>query len=100
MMYIIHCEQCEKECLFEINLTFTYWQDTCDSCRHSQYHEWKYWFCNLDCLAKWTKENEEGFPCQNCRHTGFNFGFEQNGTCQICKGTKRVKSKVFNPFKK
>src|SRR5262252_129685 len=98
MIIVIRCSQCQAEGAFDLRLSFEYENRFCPTCHHTGDGNWDYWFCNLGCFFAWLKENEieeKGFPCQCCRGTGFAFGFEQNGVCKCCDGTKRVKEKVF-----
>lgn len=94
MLKIISCNQCRKQENLTISFKFEYCLKSCKSCYHSKDFHWNYYFCNLECFLKWFRENqieEQGFPCQQCRSTGFAYGFEENGICEICCGTKRIK---------
>jgi hypothetical protein len=98
MINIITCTQCHKSGLFDLEVSFTYDVQNCDSCQHIYTQKWKYWFCNLACLASWWGGNDIdvcGFPCRACldqggEPSGFAFGFESNGACDVCHGLKRV----------
>lgn len=97
MFSVIMCTNCNKSGNFELKLTFTYKMTKCKCCRNFEESKWRYWFCNIDCLDQWYKDTqikELGYPCEDCRNTGFAFGFESNGVCKICRGTKRVKERV------
>jgi hypothetical protein len=96
-MMVIACSECFKSGMFDLNLKFTHRLRNCSKCHHVGDDAWTYWFCNTECMFKWLKENkveEEGFPCQDCQLTGFAYGFKQNGTCQVCQGTKRIKTRI------
>jgi len=98
MIFVIHCSHCGAEGSFELQLSFEYENRICPTCHHIGEAKWEYFFCNLGCFFAWLKGNEveeKGFPCQSCRATGFAFGFQQNGVCKVCGGTKRVKERVF-----
>ena len=100
MLEIIRCSNCEKSGSLPVHLGFDHSLDCCSKCNHLDVRHWDFYFCCLDCLFCWLRENEVeelGFPCQDCRlattrePTGFMAGFEQNGKCRTCKGKKRVK---------
>lgn len=100
MLKIIHCDQCDKKGRFDIHFQFEYKTDTCGKCHHTETNKWQYFFCDVACMFTWLKQNEieeKGFPCQNCfsfetqEATGYLAGFESNGLCPTCQGSKRVK---------
>lgn len=91
---LIKCTECDKSGIFDIQLSFEYQQKVCDKCHHVDNYFWQYYFCKTDCMFNWLRKNNietEGFPCQSCRETGYAFGFQQNGICKTCNGTKKVK---------
>ena len=100
MLWLIHCDQCNKSGMFDIEFNFILESHSCEKCSHHTSEKWNYHFCNTDCLCKWLRENEieeKGLHCKACRNcdgkpTGWRWGFEENGVCESCKGTKRVKS--------
>jgi hypothetical protein len=85
--------------MFDIAVKFILEIHSCEKCSNHKSEEWQYYFCNTDCLMRWLREKEiekEGFPCKDCRNregasTGWQWGFEVNGTCKTCDGKKRVK---------
>jgi DnaJ-class molecular chaperone len=45
-------------------------------------------------MMAWLKEKEveeKGFPCRDCQGTGWVCGFQENGKCELCNGTGRIK---------
>ncbi len=103
MIRIIHCTQCDKEGLFELCIEYEFTIDCCKTCHHRRSEKWSYWFCNHACMFQWLRDNkieEKGFHCRWCldwsmdkpTSTGWAGGFESNGTCTLCNGTKRAKS--------
>lgn len=94
MMMIVRCTLCHKEGGLDTTLTFRYKWETCNL-YHGHSGEWTFSFCGTDCLLAWLEARDvknQGFPCQDCRETGWFAGFEQNGVCKVCNGTKRVKA--------
>lgn len=92
MMMIIPCTQCHCEGQFDLHLTFTYRWSTCNL-SHGHSNEWTFYFCNIKCMTDWLELldiKNKGIPCQSCHNTGWLFGFEQNGVCDVCDGTLRV----------
>jgi RecJ-like exonuclease len=93
MMMIVTCAECHKEGQLDTHLTFTYKWETCNLGRgHSS--EWSFSFCGTDCLMNWLEIRDvknKGIPCQDCHESGWFAGFEENGVCNVCNGTKRVK---------
>jgi hypothetical protein len=106
MIQTITCTNCGSGSI-GIQFTFDYEMRYCGECHHSNFDKWSYWFCGLECFFDWLKKNEveeKGLPCRSCCRcggdgeggpTGFSGGFESNGICQVCDGTKRLKKKVF-----
>lgn len=102
MMHVITCENCGSHSI-NIEFSFDYSDIQCKECHHSRYEKWKYWFCGLKCFFTWAQKNEveeKGLPCRSClgnngEPTGWAHGFESNGVCDICDGSKRVKNKLF-----
>ncbi len=103
MIQSICCVNCKECSLFDISLTFIHRVRNCGKCHHIATDDWQYCFCNLTCMAEWFKRNQihkKGFPCMGCmggpkgEPTGFDGGYKQNGTCRICNGSKRVKTRV------
>lgn len=100
MLSIIRCDHCDKSGMFDFELKFHIESHLCEKCSHHTMTAWDYYFCNITCLMKWLKDNqieEKGLHCRDCRDmngqsTGFRWGFESNGTCDTCKGSKRVKT--------
>lgn len=93
---IVSCTQCKKEGQFDVELTFTY---GVANCSEHQLHmsEWSFSFCDVHCMLNWLDINDvknQGFPCQSCHGSGWFAGFEQNGPCDVCNGTKRVSACV------
>ena len=94
MISIIHCRNCDKIGALNASIKFTYDTKIC-SLQHIHSSDWGFHFCNEKCMIDWIhNENIEslGFPCQNCKSTGFLAGFPQNPKCVSCNGTGRVKS--------
>lgn len=92
MLMIVRCTHCSEEGQFDVHLTFMYHVENCDK-GHLHTSEWTFNFCDLDCMSEWLEANyikTKGIPCQSCHETGWAFGFEQNGLCDVCKGIKRV----------
>lgn len=97
MIRIIQCNWCGKEGWHRVEFTYTYKGDVCKECHHNKSSNWKFWFCDQECFFRWLENQEieeKGIICQDCHGTGFAFGFENNGTCETCNGTKRVKRAV------
>ena len=99
MITLIHCNECNKTGMFDIQFKFVLESHSCEKCSHHKFDEWSYYFCNIPCLMSWLEKNEieeKGFPCKDCRDrdgisTGWRWGFESNGVCDTCNGEKRVK---------
>jgi hypothetical protein len=118
MITIIRCERCNGSGSLDCTLKFLAKINFCNECHQSKSAEWSYVFCTLTCMFEWFRENqieELGFPCSAClgqpiqppavrRHylppvpTGFKFGSEAHGPCDVCQGTKRVKTRVKETF--
>lgn len=100
MLTIIHCDQCRKSGMFDIEFKFNLESHLCEKCHHHEMEYWTFHFCNTNCLMTWLRENEieeKGLHCRDCKDlkgkpTGFRWGFESNGICTTCNGTKRVKN--------
>jgi len=109
MLQIVYCRNCNKDGLFDIQLTFTEWRKHCNCCENlktisSDMHS----FCNVDCMMEWLRVNEveeKGLPCFSCTNlwdgfsqivqpTGWLATFERNGPCNVCKGKKRLKKSI------
>lgn len=97
MINRIQCSNCNKSGTLPLKITYTYKLNSCNECHRNEEAKWKYWFCDLECQSRWWSENRieiEGFPCRSCLRggvsTGFSFGFESNGACEVCNGTGRV----------
>jgi hypothetical protein len=109
----LYCTQCNKPGSLELMVKFLYQVKTCQHCHHLEPGDWSYNFCNLECMFKWFKEQqveELGFPCLACvscwgpidksQPTGFAFGSETHGICQVCNGNKRVKARKKETWEK
>ena len=97
MFQVIQCTCCGKEGWHEIEFSFEHKYDKCQKCHHTNSSHLKFWFCDQECFFKWVKDREveeKGVPCQDCHETGWYAGFESNGECNACKGTKRIKKRV------
>lgn len=101
MLTILKCSYCQGEANLDLHLTFTYQKPFCNHCNDFKIKQWHYYFCSIACLlnflnvAKSQGINNFSLPCRSCLNgagepTGFNFGFEQNGICNICHGNKKV----------
>jgi len=93
MLQVIHCTNCTEKGNLTLKVGLVVEAESCSTCHHLNETTWDYWFCDVICLGEWLRirEIEElGVPCQDCRETGFAFGFEVNGECKTCKGKKRV----------
>lgn len=90
MMTLIKCDNCNESGLFKLTLNFEYEYKFCKECHHNEFSTWHYYFCNMICMTKWLNDNKKGFPCKNCKGTGFWCGYEVNGVCGTCKGDKIV----------
>lgn len=94
MLELVRCANCSRSGTFKINLVVTYESKNCECCHRLERKTWDYHFCNLSCQMEWIEQKEivtKGLECQNCRSTGFAFGYESNGICQTCDGIRRVK---------
>jgi len=97
-MQIIGCTNCKKTGAFKIQLIVVYDENQCECCNNFTQGKWTYYFCDTECEKQWSVSNEintKGFKCLNClditgKPTGFAFGYESNGVCETCNGTKRV----------
>lgn len=95
MLQIIQCTCCGKEGWLKAEFKYAYKADSCKECHKIATSEWSFHFCDQDCFFKWIKNREieeKGIPCQDCRETGWAFGFESNGACDTCNGKKRLPS--------
>jgi hypothetical protein len=97
MMQIIHCTNCNKTGTMSTHLYFNYLVKNCNCCYRIETFHWNYYFCNMQCMFEWLKKYEiekNGFPCQSCKSTGFDYGFELNGICHVCNGNKVIKEQI------
>lgn len=91
MIKLIHCDNCDKTQL-GVTIKFTQEISRCDQ-HHIHTKDWNFYFCNINCMMTWLNNNDiavKGFPCRDCRSTGFAYGFKQNGVCLTCNGKTRV----------
>lgn len=99
MFTIIHCDNCKKSGMFDLEFKFNLESHSCEKCHHHTMESWTYYFCDIVCLMDWLYQyeiKEKGFPCRDCRDmngipTGWRSGFESNGKCSTCNGTMRIK---------
>lgn len=93
MMTVIGCSQCKKQSNLSIEFKFTARIDCCKECHNTRESQCSFFFCDLKCFLEWFRGIEEDglqIPCWECHGTGYMAGFEQNGTCRLCKGLKVV----------
>lgn len=96
---LIRCSFCGGTGSFPLLLRYSSREFSCVHCRTIKERSSDSYFCNLECMFNWIKEvkvEERGLPCRRCNGTGFNWGFEQNGVCEECKGTLGIKPKVMH----
>lgn len=94
MIQQIICNNCQNSSLFKIQFKVIANHNQCDKCHHSEFDEKTFFFCDMNCFVEWSIHSniyQDGIPCWSCRDTGYTFGFEQNGTCKLCNGTKKLK---------
>lgn len=94
MLIAIRCTNCGKTGGLPIKFSATVSDNRCKHCRHSEQKTWNYHFCNVSCHTDWLigcDVSADGVECLDCRGTGFAFGFESNGVCDTCNGTKKIK---------
>ena len=75
-------------------LRFDYSMRSCTACNAHNHQHLLLSFCSIKCLQQYLEKNEieeKGFLCKSCKSTGFAFGYETNGPCEVCKGQKRIK---------
>lgn len=105
MYHIVHCSNCNKEGIFDVNLNITQWRDQCGCCHDLKtICEYKHSFCDVGCMMDWIETNhvqDMGMPCFACvscldefsqevKSTGWCAAHESNGPCNVCKGEKRL----------
>jgi len=93
MFTVIHCSQCDSEGMFKLSLKVDIEVKSCPSCRHINVKNWTFYFCDMVCMLKWLKKNKYKISCQDCRETGYESGFKENGICKTCLGKKMVEIK-------
>lgn len=94
MMSLIECNDCGKTGTFKIEIKVTPEQHSCEKCHKISVTSWTLFFCDMTCFSNWMNKNDifkNGFPCIRCSATGFSYGFETNGKCELCNGNKYVK---------
>lgn len=90
--WIIECSNCHSQGVFPIEYTLTIGIDSCSKCNHVKPKVWTYYFCCNKCFAEWYAKNKDYVECKNCNGTGWDNGFQQNGMCKLCKGSKIIEN--------
>ncbi len=87
------CENCGKESILPIVLTFDYYFNKCPKCLRTDIVGLSYNFCSLKCLYEWITQNdivEKGFECPICKGEK---GFKD---CKYCKGMGYIKDSIID----
>jgi hypothetical protein len=89
MIQQIFCTGCGADGRLPLAVSFEQTYKVCPQCHHHSNCKFSYHFCTVECFLKWTN-GRKGLPCTSCWRTGFAFGFQENGICKHCDGTKEI----------